>query len=176
LGLADRALATGLRLPSQACSQLSQTPTQIVVKSAAVLRGIYYFRNKKNHNMQGTKATNIDEYISEFPGDIQKKLRDLRAAIKKAAPKAEEKISYAMPTFAQHGNLVHFAAYKNHIGFYPAPTAIEAFKKELSAYEGSKGTVQFPLDKPIPLGLITKMVKFRLAQNLEKAATKKKKK
>jgi uncharacterized protein YdhG (YjbR/CyaY superfamily) len=107
-----------------------------------------------------------------FPKDIQNKLKDLRATIKKAAPKAEEKISYAMPTFALHGNLVHFAAFKNHIGFYPAPRAIEEFKKELAGYEGSKGTVQFPLDKPLPLALIAKMVKYRVAQNLEKAATK----
>lgn len=125
--------------------------------------------------MKTTAAETIDAYIAEFPKDIQKKLKDLRATIKKAAPKAEEKISYAMPTFALHGNLVHFAAFKNHIGFYPAPRAIEEFKKELSKYEGSKGTVQFPLDEPLPLSLVTKMVKFRVAQNMEKAASKKKK-
>lgn len=118
--------------------------------------------------MKTTAATTIDEYIAAFPKDVQKKLKELRATIKKAAPKAEEKISYAMPTFALNGNLVHFAAYKNHIGFYPAPRAIQEFKKELAKYEGSKGTVQFPIDEPIPLSLITKMVKFRVAQNLEK--------
>jgi uncharacterized protein YdhG (YjbR/CyaY superfamily) len=122
--------------------------------------------------MKSAIAENIDDYIAGFPKDIQNKLKDLRATIKKAAPKAEEKISYAMPTFALHGNLVHFAAFKNHIGFYPAPRAIEEFKKELAGYEGSKGTVQFPLDKPLPLALIAKMVKYRVAQNLEKAATK----
>jgi uncharacterized protein YdhG (YjbR/CyaY superfamily) len=125
--------------------------------------------------MKTTAAETIDDYIAGFPKDIQQKLKDLRATIKKAAPKAEEKISYAMPTFAQHGNLVHFAAYKNHIGFYPAPRAIEEFKKELAKYEGSKGAVQFPLDKPLPLSLVSKMVKFRVAQNVEKAEAKKKK-
>ena len=126
--------------------------------------------------MKGPIAESIDEYIAAFPKDIQQKLNDIRATIKKAAPKAEEKISYALPTFAQHGNLVHFAAYKNHIGFYPAPRAIEEFKKELSKYEGSKGTVQFPLDKTMPLSLISKMVKFRVAMYVEKAEAKKKKK
>lgn len=125
--------------------------------------------------MKTTTAETIDEYIAEFPKDVQKKLTELRDTIRKAAPKAEEKISYAMPTFALHGNLVHFAAYKNHIGFYPAPRAIAAFKKELSKYEGSKGTVQFPIDEPIPLSLIKKMVKYRIAENMEKAAAKKKK-
>ncbi len=123
--------------------------------------------------MKSTAAETIDQYIAEFPKDVQKKLKEIRATIRKAAPKAEEKISYMMPTFALHGNLVHFAAYKNHIGFYPAPRAIEKFKKELSKYEGSKGTVQFPLDEPIPLPLITKIVKFRVAENMEKAAAKK---
>lgn len=125
--------------------------------------------------MRGPIAENIDDYIAMFPKDVQQKLKDLRATIKKAAPKAEEKISYAVPTFTQHGNLVHFAAFKNHIGFYPAPRAIEEFKKELSKYEGSKGTVQFPIDKPLPLPLIAKIVKFRVAENMEKAEAKKKK-
>ena len=126
--------------------------------------------------MRTTTAETIDEYISEFPKDIQKKLKELRTAIRKAAPKAEEKISYAIPTFALHGNLVHFAAFKSHIGFYPAPRAIQEFKEELSKYEGGKGTVQFPLDEPIPLKLVTRMVKFRVAENMEKAALKKLKK
>jgi uncharacterized protein YdhG (YjbR/CyaY superfamily) len=119
-------------------------------------------------------AETIDQYIAEFPKDIQKKLKDLRTTIQKAAPKASEKISYAMPTFELHGNLVHFAAFKNHIGFYPAPRAIQEFKKELAGFEGGKGTVQFPLDKPLPLSLVSKIVKFRVAQNMEKAAAKKK--
>jgi uncharacterized protein YdhG (YjbR/CyaY superfamily) len=125
--------------------------------------------------MRGPQAENIDEYIAAFPQDIQKRLQEMRATIKKAAPKAEETIKYAIPTFTLSGNLVHFAAYKNHIGFYPAPRAIVEFKKELASYEGGKGTIQFPLDKPLPLGLISKIVKFRVLQNMEKAALKTKK-
>lgn len=115
---------------------------------------------------------NIDEYITCFPPEIQEKLEKIRATIRKAAPKAEEGISYMIPTFKLHGNLVHFAAYNNHIGFYPGSGGILAFREELAGYETSKGTVQFPLDKRIPYGLITKIVKFRVAQNLDKAAAK----
>lgn len=118
--------------------------------------------------MVGTHAENIDDYIAVFPKDVQKMLKDIRATIKKAAPKAEEAIKYAMPTFVYKGNLVHFAGYKNHIGFYPAPMGIEAFKKELSIYEGGKGSIQFPLDKPMPLTLIGKIVKYRVMMNDEK--------
>src|SRR5262245_56745398 len=110
----------------------------------------------------------IDDYIATFPKDIQAKLQKIRATIKKAAPKAEEAIKYQMPTFTLNGNLVHFAAYKNHIGFYPAPSGIEAFKKELALYESGKGTLKFPLDQPIPFSLITKVVKYRVKKNLEK--------
>jgi uncharacterized protein YdhG (YjbR/CyaY superfamily) len=118
--------------------------------------------------MQNVQAKTIDEYIAAFPKDIQKKLIEIRNVIRKAAPDAEETISYAIPTFKLKGNLVHFAAFKNHIGFYPAPSGIEAFKKELSAYDSSKGGVQFPLDKPLPLLLITRIVKYRVKDNLEK--------
>lgn len=126
-------------------------------------------------NSEKTATQNIDEYIADFPEDVQAKLKQLRAVIKAAAPEAEEAISYQMPTFKLKGNLVHFAAYQNHIGFYPAPRGIEAFKEELSAYKGGKGSVQFPLDKPLPLDLISKIVRFRVAENLEKATTKSKK-
>ena len=119
---------------------------------------------------------NIDEYIAGFPPDIQAKLEKIRATIRKAAPDAEEAIKYMMPTFVLKGNLVHFAAFKNHIGFYPAPKGIEAFKDELSVYEGARGTVRFPLDKPIPFALISKIVKFRVKDNLDRAAAKGKKK
>ena len=124
--------------------------------------------------MESEKAgfTSIDEYIATFPGEIQKILEEIRATIKAAAPEAEEKISYQMPTFFLKGNLVHFAAFKKHIGFYPTPTGIEKFKKELSVYEGAKGSVQFPLDKPMPYALISKIVKFRVKENLAKAADK----
>ena len=114
----------------------------------------------------------IDEYIGTFPEDVQKILGELRAVIKAAAPDAEEKISYQMPTFHLNGNLVHFAAFKNHIGFYPTPSGIEAFKKELSMYEGAKGSVKFPIEKPLPLKLISKIVKFRAAENLKVDGTK----
>ena len=124
--------------------------------------------------MVGTQAETIDEYIAGFPVNIQKLLKEMRATIQKAAPKAEEAIKYAMPTFVLNGNLVHFAAFKNHIGFYPAPQGIEEFKKELSKYKGAKGSVQFPLDEPLPLSLVTRIVKFRVAKNLEKMKSKKK--
>ncbi len=114
----------------------------------------------------------IDEYIATFPKDIQKILQELRATIKAAAPDSEEKISYQMPTFFMNGNLVHFAAFKKHIGFYPTPSGIEAFQKELSVYDGAKGSVQFPIDEPMPLKLIRRIVKFRVAENIKKAKIK----
>lgn len=116
----------------------------------------------------------IDSYIAGFPEDIRNLQTELRAVIKQAAPEATEKISYSMPTFYQHGNLVHFAAYKNHVGFYPAASGIEAFKAELSAYKWSKGTIQFPLGKPLPVDLITRIVQFRLEENRQKVQKKKK--
>ena len=119
------------------------------------------------------KPKTIDEFIAGFPKDVQKILQELRAAIKKAAPATEETINYGVPTFILNGNLVHFAGFKHHIGFYPTPSGIEAFKKELSVYKGAKGSVQFPLDKPLPLGLITKIVKFRVKENNEKAKARK---
>lgn len=126
--------------------------------------------------MKSNQAGNIDEYIAGFPKHIQKKLEGMRATIRKAAPAAEETIKYAIPTLTLNGNLVHFAAYKNHIGFYPAPKGIEEFKKETAAYEGGKGTLKFPIDKPLPLALVSKIVKFRVKKNLEKVKTKTKKK
>jgi uncharacterized protein YdhG (YjbR/CyaY superfamily) len=115
---------------------------------------------------------NIDEYIATFPESTQQLLQQIRAAISKAAPKAEEAISYAMPTFKLHGNLVHFAGYKHHIGFYPGAGGIAAFKDEINKYKNAKGSVQFPLDKPLPLALVTKITKYRAKQNMEKAALK----
>ena len=114
----------------------------------------------------------VDEYIASFPEGAQAKLRELRAVIRAAAPEAEEKISYQMPTFYLKGNLVYFAAWKKHIGFYAIPSANEAFKDELSAYTVLKGAVQFPLDQPLPVDLITRMVRFRVAENLAKAEAK----
>jgi uncharacterized protein YdhG (YjbR/CyaY superfamily) len=123
-----------------------------------------------------TTFHSIDEYIAAFPRDVKTKLENLCATIRAAAPDAEEKISYQMPTFFLEGNLVHFAAYKNHIGFYPTPSGIQAFQQELSVYKSSKGAVQFPLDQPIPYDLVAAIVNFRVKENLEKAAAKKKRK
>ena len=122
-----------------------------------------------------THPNEIDEYIESFPKDIQDILEKVRATIREAAPEAEEAISYQMPTFKLKGNLVHFAAFKNHIGMYPAPSGIEKFKSELSAYKGGKGSIKFPLDKPIPYDLISEIVKFRVKENLERAEAKEKK-
>jgi uncharacterized protein YdhG (YjbR/CyaY superfamily) len=119
--------------------------------------------------------TLMDAYIHKFPLETQKKLSQIRAIIKAASPQAEETINYQMPTFQLHGNLVHFAGYKNHIGFYPAPSAIIKFEKELSSYKNSKGAVQFPLSDPLPEKLIRKMVLFRVKENIEKAKEKSKK-
>jgi len=120
-------------------------------------------------------ARDINEFIAGYPEDVQKILKKIRATIRKAAPQAEETINYGIPTFTLNGNLVHFSAFKKHIGFYPTPSGIEKFKKELSVYEGAKGSVKFPLDKPIPYDLITKIVKFRVKENLEGAKDKEKK-
>ena len=109
---------------------------------------------------------NMDEYIAGFPHDVQGILQRIRMTIREAAPDAEETIKYQMPTFTLKGNLVHFAAFKKHIGLYPAPTGIEKFKDELSVYEGAKGSVRFPLDEPIPFGLISKIVKLRVKEKL----------
>jgi uncharacterized protein YdhG (YjbR/CyaY superfamily) len=123
--------------------------------------------------MKTGQAKDIDDYIAGFPTEVQKLLEEVRAIIQKAAPDAEEAIKYAMPTFVLHGNLVHFAAYQHHIGFYPAPMGIEEFKEELSGYVGGKGSVQFPLDQPIPYDLIRRIVEYRVGKNLEKAKAKK---
>lgn len=116
----------------------------------------------------------IDDYISKFPPEIQEILSMIRKVIKEAAPDAKEKISYQMPTFALHGNLVHFAAFKNHIGFYPTPNGIDAFQEELSGYKGAKGSIQFPLHQPMPYELISKIVKYRVAENIKKTEDKRK--
>jgi len=122
-----------------------------------------------------TPLTVIDAYIANSPKDVQAILEKVRTTIRKAAPKAQETINYGIPTFTLEGNLVHFAGFKSHIGFYPTPSGIEKFKAELSKYEGAKGSVKFPLDKPIPYTLISKIVKFRVKENLERTTAKKKK-
>jgi uncharacterized protein YdhG (YjbR/CyaY superfamily) len=110
----------------------------------------------------------IDEYIKAFPEDVQSILKKMRKTIQEAAPEAKEAISYQIPTFKLNGNLVHFAAYKNHIGFYPTSSGIEAFKDELSPYKSAKGSVQFPIDKPVPYDLVKKIILFRVLKNLKK--------
>jgi uncharacterized protein YdhG (YjbR/CyaY superfamily) len=126
------------------------------------------------------KATNecpetIGEYIAGFPPETQKTLEAIRTTIRQAAPEATEAISYQMPTFKLHGNLVHFAAFKKHYGFFPTSSGTEAFKDEIAGYKGGKGTIQFPFGQPIPYDLITRIVKFRVAENLERALQKQKK-
>jgi uncharacterized protein YdhG (YjbR/CyaY superfamily) len=116
-----------------------------------------------------TVPKDIDEYIAGFPHDVQEILEKMRATIRRAAPGAEETISYQIPTFILKGNLVHFAAFKKHIGFYPTSTGIEKFKDQLSVYEGGKGSVKFPLDKPVPFSLISKIVRFRVKENVQRA-------
>jgi uncharacterized protein YdhG (YjbR/CyaY superfamily) len=120
-------------------------------------------------NTAQTAPQTIDEYIAGFPPDVQEILEKIRMTIRAAAPDAQETIKYRMPTFTLKGNLVHFAAFQKHIGFYPVPTGIEQFKEELSVYKQGKGSVQFPLDKPIPYDLISRIVKFRVQENLKKA-------
>ena len=117
----------------------------------------------------------IDEYISAFPPEVQERMHTLKKVIKEAAPDATEKISWQMPTFVLHGNLVHFAGFKKHIGFYPGASGIEAFQHELTGYKWATGSVQFPLDKPLPYDLVTRIVKFRVTENVKDAENKSKK-
>jgi uncharacterized protein YdhG (YjbR/CyaY superfamily) len=126
--------------------------------------------------MVNNAAKNIDEYIGSFPEDIQQILEKVRTIIQTSAPEAKEDIKYAMPTFVLNGNLVHFAAFKNHIGFYPAPTGTEAFKADLAPYKTGKGSIQFQLDEPIPYDLIKKIVLFRVDENIRRAKPKSAKK
>ena len=119
---------------------------------------------------------NIDEYIAGFPPEVQEILEKVRLTIRKAAPDAEEAIKYLIPTYTLNGNLLSFAGYKKHIGLYPAPAGDEKFKEELSVYRSAKSTVRFSLDQPIPYGLISRLVKFRVKEHLEKVAAKGKKK
>jgi uncharacterized protein YdhG (YjbR/CyaY superfamily) len=128
--------------------------------------------------MKGKKdvPATIDQYIEGFPEEIQIILSKIRAAVKKAAPMAVERISYQIPAFYFNGNLVYFAAFKNHIGFFPTSSGVAAFQKELAKYKTTKGTIQFPLDKPLPLDLIKQIVKFRVKENTPKKADSKKKK
>jgi uncharacterized protein YdhG (YjbR/CyaY superfamily) len=119
---------------------------------------------------------NIDEYICGFPPGVQEILKRIRAIVRQAAPEAKEAIKYRMPTFVFHGNLVHFAAFQKHVGFYPTPSAIEAFSNGLAGYHSAKGSIQFPLDKPVPFSLVRKLVQFRVKETRKKLAAQKGKK
>lgn len=124
--------------------------------------------------MKNNTANEVDKYIAGFPVSTQLLLEKIRSTIKKAAPEAGEKIGYGIPTFTLYGsNLVHFAGYNNHIGFYPGASGIASFQKEFSAYKSAKGSVQFPISEPLPLALVTKIVQFRVKQNTERAIAKK---
>lgn len=123
--------------------------------------------------MKSTSFSSVDEYIATFPEKTQKILEELRLTIKAAAPQAEEKISYNIPAFTLDGKyLIYFAGWKNHISIYPIPTGSESFNKKVSEFAAGKGTLKFPIDRPLPLGLITEMVEFRIAENLAKSAAK----
>ena len=120
--------------------------------------------------MKTPAPENIDDYIERYPDNVQKILQKIRKTIQKAAPDAVEAISYHIPTFRLNGNLIHFAAYQHHIGLYPRPRGVKEFEKEMARYEGGKGTLQFPLDEPIPYELITRITKYRVQKNVEAAA------
>jgi len=141
---------------------------------AKLLHILRFTKSKKDILMPTKKAeaNSIDKYLAGFPESTQKLLERIRATIRKAAPGAEEIISYRMPAYKYHGMLVYFAGHKNHIGFYPTASGIKNFEKEISVYKNSKGSIQFPFDKPLPVKLITKIVLFRIKENEEKAAAK----
>jgi uncharacterized protein YdhG (YjbR/CyaY superfamily) len=118
-----------------------------------------------------SQISTVDQYIEARPANVRALLEELRATIRRAAPDATEKLSYRIPTFYYFGNLVHYAAFKHHIGFYPTPSGIEAFREELARYAGAKGSVQFPLDEPLPLDLVARIVQFRVKENARKNVT-----
>jgi uncharacterized protein YdhG (YjbR/CyaY superfamily) len=156
-------------------TQIGEGPFLAIMSPAGI--GAFSPSEKEKRMEAGKNSPQtIDEYIAAYPPDVQAILQQVRATIREAAPGAQEAIKYQLPTFVLHGNLVHFGAFQKHIGFYPAPRGLEEFKQELSAYKGSKGAVQFPLDQPIPYELIRRITEFRVQENLAKAAAKGKKK
>jgi uncharacterized protein YdhG (YjbR/CyaY superfamily) len=132
----------------------------------------FFGEGEKRGKMKNTTPKSIDEYIKRYPSDVQAILRKIRATIHTAAPDAKEAISYQIPTFKLEGNLVHFAAFPDHMSFFPTSSGVEKFKRELAAYEITKGTIRFPIEKPIPYGLITKITKFRVKENIDRAKKK----
>jgi uncharacterized protein YdhG (YjbR/CyaY superfamily) len=137
-------------------------------------QSLQWQRGRDRYPMKSRANNSIDEYISQFPSGVQEILRKVRTTIKSAAPDAVEAMKYQIPTFVMQGNLVHFAAFKDHIGFYPTPSAIQKFRDELAAYKSAKGSIQFPLTKPIPYSLIRKIVEFRVKETQAKIAAGKK--
>lgn len=130
---------------------------------------MWYNKIKKKESTaleENINYSTVDEYISGFPKDVQEKLLEMRRVIKEAAPDAEEKISYRMPAYMQNGPLVYFAAFKNHIGFYPTASSTEIFKEAFKQYKSGKGSVQFPMDKPLPLELVAQVVRFKVEENV----------
>lgn len=118
-------------------------------------------------------SNEIDDFIAKYPPDVQQILQKIRGIVREVAPEAQEKLNYGIPTFTLNGNLVHYSAFKNHVGFYPTPSGMEKFKTQLSKYEGAKGSVKFPLDQPIPYELIRKITEFRVKEQQAKARKKK---
>ena len=154
-------------------SRESDRTPSVLSDGFTVLNEFEAERKLKNMAKSGTVPSDIDEYIAQFPPDVRNILETIRETIGKAAPDAEEAIKYQLPTFVLNGSLVHFGGFQNHIGFYPTPSGIEAFKDELSKYKAAKGSVQSPLDKPIPYSLIAKIAKFRVKENAKKPSKKK---
>ena len=168
------------REPSDRATEYLLHIWQVIVSRDVLISDKEFPRTARTSNQEAEhvmttkqlRPKDIDDYIASHPVLTQKILKKMRATIRKAAPQARETINYQIPTYTLNGNLVHFAAYKNHIGFYPAPSGIEAFKKELSAYEGAKGSIKFPIDKPLPHTLISKIVKYRVRENMQRAEVK----
>lgn len=131
---------------------------------------------QEEKEMENTKIDKVEDYIASFPEDIQELLKELREAVRETAPEAMEKISYGMPTFAMDGNIIHFAAFKNHIGLYPGADGVAAFQDELKPYKTSKGTIQFSLDQPLPMNLIKRIVNYKVEENKERTRLKTEKK
>ena len=157
---------------SAAKKATSKTPALTRGKPAAKRPAAKHGVTRKAAPRKHAAPKTIDDYIVGFPAEVQARLQQVRATIRQAAPDAQEIISYQMPAFTQQGNLIYFAGYEHHIGIYPAPRAIEQFKQELAAYEGGKGTIKLPHDRPLPLDLIRRIVEFKVRLNLEKGAAK----
>ena len=166
------AKSAGKRSTPKQAALKKTTLKKATAKKVAVKRAVTKKDAGKKVAPKHAAPKSIDDYIASFPADVQKKLQQVRATIRQAAPDAQEVISYQMPAFTQQGNVIYFAGYEHHIGIYPAPRGIEQFKQELAAYEGGKGTIKLPHDRPLPLDLIRRIVEFKVRLNLEQGAAK----